>query len=519
MIKLFKHQQELFDQTKDTPGYAVLWEMRVGKTYPTIATANHLYEQGKIDAVLLLAPNGVHQNWARVDIPRFLQIENPNQKRSDLILEWASNKSKSAQFTKRMEGGMANLVGLVWLCVNVEALAFGSNKEKRKKKNSPLESYLERFLENHKVMLICDESHHLKNPKAQRTKTVIRYSKLCPYKRILSGTPVTQGPFDLWSQFHILDPSILGDTFSPFKQRYGVFKTVRFGGPAFQQLVEYKDLDHLRDRIKPHSSRLTAKEVVKDMPAVLYRTQFYEMPPNHRRMYEELRDNLITRLDNGEQLSTEQAVVNLIRLQQISRGFVGGTEEGIVALEGPHPSITALVDLVEQIQGKVVVWCKFKPEVTQILEAFEKAKISAVRFDGNVPQSQRPDILKKFQEDPNVKALVGTASTGGEGRDMAVAHTMIYYSVLNKLKDRLQSWFRIQGTNQKEKSILYIDFVADDTTDLASLNSLANKEDIASTLTGDKLRGILKGSFNHELQKLAMCDAMDLFKNILEDDK
>lgn len=473
------------------PGFALLWEMRLGKSLVGADTATRLRNAGKIDAVIIIAPNGVHLNWARTVIPEAQEL-------NDSIIEWSSNSAGRKDFQTRIQAALHH-PGLVWLCVNYEAI-----------NTKNLSTYLEKFVALRKCLLIVDESHKVKNPKAISTRAIIQLAKRCPYRRILTGTPVTQGPFDLYSQFHIIDPLIFHEvvqgkkksiTFTAFRTRYGEWEQIRYGsGPLHQELVRYRDLDHLYETIKPYSSRLTLPEVFDDLPELIYEKRMFEMSPDQQKIYDDLRDNLIATLDSGAEITAQQAMVNLLRLQQISRGFVGGVSDGdeaqfhVADLGDPKPSLRALVDFMEQTEGKVIIWCKFTPDVDTLFRELNHLGIGAfTRFDGQCSVEEREQSLYRLNNDPDVKGMICGLATGTEGRDMAAADTTIFYSHTYKLTERKQAISRFQGINQKAEKILVVDFICANSVDERCLSALDKKENLAQTLTGDRLRKILRG--------------------------
>lgn len=469
----FAHQKQIFENTKDRAAYALLWEMRVGKTKPTIDTAAFQYAEGNIGGGFVSAPNGVHLNWSREAIPQHC----PPRVRPH-VFEWNAGRANTSKYRKSFDEFLAR-DGLAWLCMNGESLI-----------TENAHAAIREFAVRRRPLAALDEAHMFKTPRAMRTKAVLKMRPLFPMRRILTGTPATQGPFDLWSQFNFLDPTILGPTFVPFKQRYGVFKRVKYGsGPAFDELVEYRDLDHLYQRIAPHSSRLTQGEVY-DMPAIVPMRQYFELAPHQRKAYEELKENLLLELESGAVITAIMALTMLLRLQQISRGFVGNGPD-IHDLGSPRPSINALRGLVEQLPGKSVIWCRFTADVETVLAALREMGRNPVRYDGQVPQEDRPGIRAQFRDDPRVTDFVGTPATGGVGVDLSAADAVIFYSHGWNLAERLQAIARIQGPNQKSKSLLVADLVAADTPDARCLDAHARKEDLASIVTGDKLRLLL----------------------------
>lgn len=498
MKQLFPWQKELLEKTKDLPFYAIEWEMRLGKTLPAILTASYLHELGKVDAALIIAPGDVAINWSRMaimkdanDYQEWLDFKNKFPKQ--LIAEWHASKAGTKKFSNHMES-VLEFPGMVWFCVNTEAIITNN-----------LEQYLEKFLKRRKVMMICDESHRFKNPAAQCTRTAIWLSKEpnCLVRRNLTGTPVTQGPFDLWSQYHILSPYIFHEMvegkkkpqlYTAFKTRYGIFENKKYGsGPWHAELKDYKDLDHLYSIIEPYRSRITRAEKGMDIPPQHIKRLFV-MAKHQQRVYDELRDELITRLDSGEEITAQQAIVCLLRLQQISRGFVSQKiEDGEKLthdLGKPYPSIDMLVDDVNNCEGKVIIWCRFTDDIELILNRFEEEGIKAIRYDGKVKKEDRFILREKFKSDDN-KCLVGNARAGGIGTDMTAASTMIFYSHSYNYEEREQALSRIQGINQKAENLFLIDYVCDGTNDERCLEILDRKENLADLLTGDTLREML----------------------------
>jgi SNF2 family DNA or RNA helicase len=513
MNKLFVHQLTELQNTKDKEYWARLWEMRVGKSLPTALEARYNFIQNRINCILVLAPNGVHIGWARKIIPSILEYEIPWDYQDwpslkEEIIEWSSKKKNQKGFQELLKRSLESK-NLIWVCANIESL---SNKKKALGEKD-LETYLEKLVVRKNVFLIVDESHKLKRTKSLRTKAAIRIAGDCRMRRILTGTPSTNGPFDLWSQFCILSYSIFNCSYLAFKNVFGVFRPMRFTPEdpknprkgLFMQLVNYKNLEQLYEIIKPHSSRLTLKDVFEDYTEPIPDKRYFELTPYQRKTYETLRDELMVQLDTGEFISSQQAMVILMRLQQITRGFVGGTQNGEIDLGSPYPALEALEDLVEQAEGKVLIFCKFEKEIDLILSRFnyqpEKDEEGQtlplagkyfVRYDGTVSNEERYINVEKLQTDPNCKGLVGNWSANTMGQDMSAADTVISFSHTYNLDDQLQALARVQGVNQKSKVILHVSLVAADTVDEKVIENLEKKVNIAKIITGDYLRDLLR---------------------------
>ncbi len=475
MKERFPHQKEWFEKTKDMPGFAFFWEMRCAKTLPNIDTAVYLFEKKKISAVLVIAPSGVHTNWARIAILE----ERPEDK----IIEW-SGKAGNKSFQAMLELAIEDKSTLLWICINCESIITDLVKE-----------MMHNLAEARPTMLIVDESHDFKTPGASRTKALSKRDKKFPFRRILSGTPAPSGPFDYFSQFRILDENILGKTFADFKQRYGVFDIVRFGaGRAFPQLKKYKDLDMLMEKVSPYMSRLTKKVVHKNLPPVINQIEHFIMSKEQQRCYDQMKEEMLVELDNGLVLTATQAFVQLLRLQQITRGYIGMVDGEVHKIEGQMPSLETLGRVIDQAEGKIIIWCRFKQDVTEVMNYLsENYKDSeAVRYDGNVDKETRFSNKDKFMIDEDTRFLVGTPGTGGVGIDLSVADTMVHYSHNYDLVDRMQSSSRFENLMKVADKLLMIDIVAADSKDIHCLERLAAKEDLQATLTGDKLRRMLR---------------------------
>lgn len=467
------HQLEDFEASRDFPAAALPWEPRCGKSKISIDTAAYLYHSGRIDAAIVVAPNGVHLNWTREEVPTHWASSDP------FVMEWESARYNTKGFQNRINAALKH-DGFVWLAVNVEAVWTPN-----------LRKYLGKFVAKRRCLLIIDESHSIKNPKARRTKALLSITEKCPYRRTLTGTPVAQGPFDLWAQYNALDPAVLGKNFHLFKQRYGVFKKVRYGnGPSFDELVEYRNLDELNTRIAPITFPRKKSECL-DLPERLFTRRYFILPPAHRLAYDELKNQLITQLEDDVEVTAQHALTLLLRLQQISRGHVTADDGQVYPLGDKFPAAEAAIDMVKENPGKSIIWCRFRSDVEVLVKGLQAAGMSPVRCDGSVPQKDRPGLRTRFREDPTANPWIGTLSTGGVGVDLGAANLMIFYSHGFDLVQRLQGLERNYGSTQKANRVDVVDLVAADTADMGALKALERKEDLASKLTGKQLKELI----------------------------
>jgi len=481
-VKAWKHQTEDLEASWQLPAAAIHWEPRLGKSWLTLKTSSRLVEANKIRGAVVIAPNGVHLGWTRDQIPKHWDVENTR------IVEWSSNRANTKGFQKELGDALA-FDGFVFFSVNVESIRRGT----KNKKPSASYDFIEKLAKNRDCIMVVDESHYIKNPKAERTKAIMKLSKLFPYRRNLTGTPSPQGPFDLWSQFNVLNPKILGRAFYPFKTRYGIFKKSYGQGRIFDELVEYRDLDDLARKIAPITFE-RFKDDCLDLPERIFSKQYFEMPPEHAKQYKSMRNNLVAQLDSGETITARMAMVQLLRLQQISRGHITDEfgERRYIASKSGYPAIDLAVRLIkENLPRKSIVWCQFVPDVLMLQRALELDGLGSICCHGETPPDDRPGMIKTFNEVDDGKPWIGTLATGGIGVDLGNASLMIFYSHGFNLAQRLQGLERNYGDSQKADKVGVVDIVAPDTADDRALGALERKIDLSRQLTAKSLRELI----------------------------
>lgn len=477
----FEHQKEAFDLSCDKEFFALLMEQGTGKTKVTIDTAAYLWSQGRIDALLVIAPNGVHRNWIRNEIP----IHLPDYVEYKAAW-WVSSPKKAEReaLDALWESGHQMRV----LCMNVEAFTTAKGKD-----------YARKFLNSFKVMMVVDESSRIKTPGAQRTKTITALGKHAAYRRILTGTPVTQSPFDIYAQFKFLDDNILGTTsYYAFKARYAEFldssnrlvqdiarrtgripqivATDRNGKPV------YKNLDELHQLIKGNSFRVLKSECL-DLPEKLYQRRYVELNTEQKRIYESFKKNLIA-VCGEDVMEITHKLTLLLRLQQVVCGYFP-LDDGFKEIPGGNPRLDALLEVVEETTGKIIIWSRFVADIERI--TLELNKIygdgSAVSYYGKMDGDERMFALESFQSG-DARFFIGQPHSGGIGLTLTAATTVVYYSNDFSLETRLQSEDRAHRIGQT-KNVTYIDIEAVDTMDSAVINALRSKKNIADLITGD----------------------------------
>jgi SNF2 family DNA or RNA helicase len=346
--------------------------------------------------------------------------------------------------------------------------------------------FANKFLNSHKVLMAIDESTTIKTPTAKRTKNIIGLGKYAKYRRIMTGSPVTKNPLDLYSQCEFLDPYLLDFTsYYAFRNRYAEMKTMHLRGRSIQVVDEFKNLGELSDTVKKFSERIL-KEDCLDLPPKNWIKRHITLSKEQKKAYEQMKKAAMAVL-NGKVTTTMTVLTQLMRLHQITCGHFTA-DDGSTQLI-PNNRITELMNILEETEGKAIIWANYQKDMTQILDNINKeyGPGSVVDYYGLTPQEDRQDNIRKFQSDPKCRFLVGTPSTGGYGITLTAANTVIYYSNGYDLEKRLQSEDRAHRIGQK-KNVTYIDIICEETVDEKIVKALRDKINIASEVLGEELR-------------------------------
>ena len=302
----YAHQITALEKSWDKENYAYFMEMGTGKSKVLIDNMSMLYDHGKINGALILAPKGVYRNWQRQEIPTHL----PNHI-EDFTVAWTPTPNKiEKELLDSILKDPKDLTLDIFL-MNIEALH--TTKGAR---------FAERFLNGHRALVVIDESTTIKNPKAIRTKNALKLSTLAKYRRILTGSPVTRDPIDLFSQCEFLDPAILGHaSYYSFKNRYTVQVRTNVGTHTFNKVVGYKNLGELSGLLDSYSYRVL-KEDCLDLPEKIYTKRQVDITDEQKKAYREMKEYALTLFEDGSVLSASTVMTQLLRLHQISCGHL-----------------------------------------------------------------------------------------------------------------------------------------------------------------------------------------------------
>jgi SNF2 family DNA or RNA helicase len=405
-------------------------EMGTGKSKVAIDTMGILYTEGKINAALVISPKGVYDNWVQGEIPTHL-----SDKINTNMVRWRPSLAQSFQKAMRT--------------------------------------------------LVYNKFKGLKIFVMNRTQNIMSLKQLSRYRRILTGSPVTRSPLDLFSQCMFLSSYALNfKTFYAFQARYGILQKRVMGPRSFNEVVGYRRLDELNIKLQRFSNRVLKEECL-DLPDKMYTTRLVPLSADQKKAYDEMKQLALTRLDNGELSTTQSVLTQIMRLQQICCGHIQDDEGNTVSFTNGR--VNELLDVCEEVQGKAIIWATFTYDIQQIAKALRDrfGPDSVATYYGETPQEERQDIVKRFQDPEHpLRFFVGQPRTGGYGITLTAANTVIYYSNSYDLEIRLQSEDRAHRIGQKNK-VTYVDIISPGTTDEKIREALKSKVNLAQQVLGE----------------------------------
>jgi SNF2 family DNA or RNA helicase len=467
--KPYQHQLNALALSWEKPYFAYFMEMGTGKSKVLIDNIAMLYDKGKINGALIIAPKGVIGTWYKDQIPGHM----PDHVEYKAVM-WQANINIKQQ--KKLDTLFETGEDLHILVMNVESFSTKKGIE-----------FAYKFLSCHNTMMTIDESTTIKNPDAKRTKNICKLGPHAKYRRILTGSPITKSPLDLYKQCDFLAPELLGhSSYYSFRTRYAIMKTANFGGRSVQIVVGYRNLPELTDMLKKFSYRVLKDECL-DLPKKTFMRRVVKLTKEQEHAYKQMSQLALAQFQ-GKLMTTATVMTQLMRLHQITCGHFTADDGTIKDLKNNRTD--ELSDLLNEVHGKVVIWAHYQYDVETIVERIKKehGDNSVVTYYGLTPQDQRQDNIKKFQDKEGpVRFLVGTTATGGYGITLTAASTMIYYSNGYDLEKRQQSEARIDRIGQ-ESPMTYIDLLAENTIDDRIVVALRKKVNIASQIMGEELK-------------------------------
>jgi SNF2 family DNA or RNA helicase len=437
-------------------------EMGTGKTKVTIDNLAYLFFKRKVTAALIIAPKSVYLNWENeieTHMPDVLKYK---------IFKWNIDKPKDYH-------DLQSFKDLKIFLINVEALSTKRG----------FEACVEYLKTNKLNFVTVDESTTIKNRSAKRTKNILALQRLALIRRILTGSPVTKSPLDLYTQCQFLSPELLGfSSYLAFRNRYAEMTDIPVGSGRYISVPKYyKRIEELEMKLKQFATRIRKDECLDLKPKVRQK-RFIELDGDGKRIYERLRTTALAIVEDST-ISFSNKLTEIIKLHQVCNGFTKNDDGEIMTL---HKSkLNALDEILEETDGKVIIWANYIYNINEIIEFLEKkyGKETVVSIYGAVDVKTRKEAVRRIQEDPKTRFLVGNPTTGGFGLTLTAVNTVIYFSNNYNLEVRKQSEDRAHRMGQKG-TVVYIDIVARNTLDEAIMKSLTSKGQIAAKTLGEE---------------------------------
>ena len=458
----YEHQRNALNQSAEKTQWAYFMEMGTGKTKVTIDNMAYLFLQRKIMAALVIAPKSVYTNWEseiETHMPDVIKYK---------TYKWNIDKPRDYH-------QLSKLKDLKIFLINVEALS-------TKRGFDACVDYLK---ENKLNFVVLDESTTIKNRSAKRTKNILALQRLSHMRRILTGSPITKSPLDLYTQCQFLSPELLGfSSYLAFRNRYAEMTDIPVGSGRFISVPKYyKRLEELEQKLKQFATRIR-KDQCLDLKPKVRQKRYIELEGESKKIYEKLRTNALAIVEDST-ISFSNKLTEIIKLHQVCNGFTKNDDGEILTL---HKSkINALDEILEETDGKVIVWANYLYNIHEIIKFLEDkyGKESVVSIYGDINVQKRKEAVDRIQTDSKTRFLVGNPTTGGFGLTLTAVNTVIYYSNNYNLEVRMQSEDRAHRMGQKG-TVVYIDIVAKGTLDEAIMKSLTSKGQIAAKTLGEE---------------------------------
>lgn len=500
-----RHQLEALDKSNGKRNFAYFMEQGLGKTWTTLADAERYYNVGKVECLVVIAPNGVHTNWVKRECPEHLSADY-------IAYAWkGTQKLKTKKGKAEWERMFADHYPKGEVPLRVFAFSIDSVMTKE-----GFKCILE-VLNKYQCMMVMDEATRIKNPSAKRSKLTCELATYALCRRILTGTPMPRAPEDLFMQFNFLKPGLLGTkSFRAFKSEFTVL--LEEGDPEMQAILKklagkcfgipqvakkddrgqpmFKNLDKLKRLMEPHVFRATKEEYLTDLPPKMYKFIFFEMTSKQRDIYDELKNELTYLMEykGQEENVAFELIASRTKMKQVTSGFIKVMDELVLMPPEDNPRLSAFKDYIKGVLEddpgrKFIVWAMFKEEMKQIVDFLESEGVVCGVYNGETSRERRDEIIDGFQKgnvaDGGIQAFVGHAAAAGIGITLTAADLAIYYSCSYDNELRKQSEDRNHRIGTKS-SVLYVDFIAEDSIDEDIQLNLSRKQKTADYVLDNK---------------------------------
>lgn len=436
--ELLPHQTDAVSKVLPSRIGALFMEMGTGKSRTAIELVHR--RQSKIDRVIWFCPVSLKETV-----------------RQEILKHTDCADTEICVFDDRVNE--LNIPRALWYIVGIESMSSSNRVVLTTNK-----------LITQRTMVILDESSYIKGHRAMRTQRITYLCQKARYRLILTGTPLSQGVVDLFSQMRFLSPKILGyDSFYSFAANHLEYSE-KFHG----MIVRSHNTEYLAAKIQPYVYQVTKKECMK-LPNKLYETRYFGMRYDQKCYYEEAKEELLAEIAEDDFDSV--AIFRLFSiLQQIVSGFWNRRiKKGVYEkLEFNHCRLETLMDTIADIpvDEKVIIWAKYRHDIEEISRAL-RGKVAC--FYGDLSEKKRAEEVARFRD--TARFFLATQSCGGHGLTLNEAHHVIFYNNAFKYSERLQAEDRCHRIGQKHK-VTYIDIQCSGSIDDRIADALATKGNV-----------------------------------------
>lgn len=475
----YKVQRRGLDAMWSIPNPALFCEMGTGKSKMIIDWFSAKIIDGQAQSVVIFCPVSIRDNWREQ-----IEIHCPLADVQSAVVHASTAKAKRELY-EFMDGGGGPKV----LICGIESL------QAQIKMGKAYDAVLHFVTREHNkpFLAVVDESHLIQNADTNRWKNISSLSQSAAARVIATGTETDGNPLDLYGQFEFLNENILGfGNFYSFRNRY----TIR-GGYENREIISYQNLDELTDLIKPHIFQATKADVVDLPDKVRLSPRVVQLTEDQKKLIKGIRSTGLAQIKGQSVDAVVEGVLAVFTaIQQVCCGHIGHKEvvstakgereqrtQTRVVEPANNPKIRELLSVLPEVRGKVLIWCKYRLELSGVVEVLSDkyGPGSVLQFHGDMDRGQRAQAIERFRSDPRARFFVLMATVGGTGLTLNEANYSIYMSNSFKLRDRLQSEDRNHRIGQGAP-VKYLDIVADDPVERLILNALRDKKDVADFL-------------------------------------
>lgn len=466
------YQLEDYMHSRGKSSYAILWEQGLGKSKLAIDTACYLFGSGRIDTVFIVTQLSALNVWSQRELKTHMW-DTVNYRQHELGSMGKRETTQMFDWLAHPDEGVLNIV-----LINLEQ--YQARVEKKiglPDKFIKLKHYVKDWS---RCLVIVDEATQIKNPDSNRTKAVTKFFDRCGYRRILTGTAVTERPEDCFSLFYFLDKNFwMFSNFFAFKCYYCIMKDISMGSHSFKKIVGYRHMDELRRRITDRAvaTRRTAADVLQDLPPVTRETIMLTMPTKKRELYTSMAKEAAALL-HGEALELTSALSVHGKLMQISGGVLH-MESAQRVIDGANPKLEKTIELIrDNLPNKTIVFslAKSRVMVTNVIEKLKEefGADAVVGYTGETDPDERGEVVRRFQECAEVKIFVANEAAA-RALTLTAATLQVYYSLDYSAEIFQQSLKRADRIGQ-DRPVRIFTLLYEDTDDIKVLELLESKK-------------------------------------------